>query len=519
MFFTLLNHCLPGAGDELQNSKIRLPAVSGKFYPSDPEKLTLAIRRFLQESDPFPMDDPVAVIVPHAAFVFSGQVTADAFRQVINRGYEVFVILGVNHTIAGFHGVSVADYDFYHTPLGDIPIAADIAAALLSECRDCFASREVHHGEHSIEVQIPFIQVLFPKAKIVPVIIHPSDPELCTRFGKVLAEVLKGKKALIVISSDLSHYPSSVDARRTDRTTLETIAHLDPERIISIMRNLDVPKLGTRACGEAAILSGITAAKILGAKRAVIAGYSNSGETVLGDRSQAVGYGAVVLAPGDTPCDTHILHRPEPPETAPSLENPEKQLLLAFARKTIQQYLETDTVPLPRRFPSRLSYRQGAFVTLKKGDLLRGCIGNLLPDDELGRTVGRMALQAAINDPRFEPVRIGELADLEIEISVLTPMKSVEDPNRIVVGRDGVYLSKGGKSAVFLPQVAPEQNWSRTEMLEHLCMKALLPSNCWKKNAELKTFHADVFSERQFAMDSLSRMIQELPGERSEHAR
>jgi len=477
---------------------IRPPAVSGQFYPSDPDKLELAIHQFIRESAEISIEDPVAVIVPHAGYIYSGQICADAYRQVMNNSYDVVIILGVNHTTAGFRGISLADYKSYRTPLGDVPIDETVTAELLDECSDCVRSREVHLREHSIEVQVPFVQVLFPDAKIVPIIIHPPEPDLCMRFGKTLAEVLKDKKALIVISSDLSHYPDSADAFKADRKTLETIAGLDPKRIVSVMRDLNTPDLETRACGEAAILSGITAARLLGAKHAVIAGYSNSGDMSIGDRTRVVGYGAMAITPGSTNIDTGVFNHPKPPDTARPLEDSEKRILLAFAGKTIRQYLTTQTVPLARNFPARLSFKQGVFVTLKRNGLLRGCIGSIRPKDELGKTVGTIALQAALNDPRFRPVDEKELDDLEIEISLLTPLESISDPDQIVVGRDGILLIKETKSAVFLPQVAPENNWNRTEMLDNLCLKAQLPERCWERNVKLEIFQAEIFSEHQF---------------------
>jgi AmmeMemoRadiSam system protein B/AmmeMemoRadiSam system protein A len=477
-------------------SGIRPPAVAGQFYPSDPDTLKMAIRQFISESNAIPMENPIAILVPHAGYIYSGQIIADAYRQVMSRDYDVFVILGVNHTTGGFQGIALEEYESYRTPLGTVPVDRAITKALLEQCSDCVQNREVYAREHSIEVQVPFIQVLFPEAKIVPVIIHPPDRELCVRFGRTLAGVLKGKKALIVMSSDLSHYPDYEDAVVSDRRTLLTIAGRDPDKIVSVMRDLDAPNLATRACGEAAILAGTTAAGILGASRAVVAGYSNSGEVAVGDRSRVVGYGAVVFAPGDAPDDTGILNRPRPPDSAAPLKNSEKKLLLSLARETIRQYLTTQTVPLARNLPSRLRFKQGAFVTLKEEGQLRGCIGNLLPDDELGVTVGKMAWQAAMKDPRFRPVEPEELNDLEIEISVLTPMKVVAGPDKIFIGRDGVLLYKDGRSAVFLPQVAPENNWDRTEMLDHLCVKARLQAGCWEQNATFRTFQAEVFGEK-----------------------
>jgi AmmeMemoRadiSam system protein B/AmmeMemoRadiSam system protein A len=489
--------CL-GACGNLKTAEVRPPAVAGQFYPSDSPKLKLAVQQFLDGSTEIPMEKPIALIVPHAGYIYSGQICADAYRQVKGQTYDVIVLLGVDHTTPGFSGISLGDYSSFRTPLGDSPVDEALISVLMTECKDCNRNREVHVHEHSIEVQLPFLQTLFPKARIVPAIIHPPDNAMCTRFGAALAKVLKNKQALIVISSDLSHYPTGENAAKADRQTLAAIAGLDPAKVSSIMKALDMPNLDTRACGEAAILAGMTAAKALGATRAVIAGYANSGDVLIGDRARTVGYGAVVLTSGKDPSNTLTLNRAAVPSQAAPLQAAEKKSLLAFARESIRRYLATQTVPLARGFAARMSFPQGAFVTLKKSGQLRGCIGHIPGDMELGKTVGAMALQSAFGDPRFPPVISSEFKDLEIEISVLTPMKTVATFNEIVVGRDGVLMSKAGASAVFLPQVAVENNWSRSEMLDNLCQKAGLSAGCWKRDAQFQVFQAEVFSESQF---------------------
>jgi AmmeMemoRadiSam system protein B/AmmeMemoRadiSam system protein A len=495
---TLAFYALFGACANSQPSRIRPAAVSGSFYPSDPQMLKLAVEKFLQDSVEIPVERPIALVVPHAGYIYSGQICADAFRQVVGRSYDVVVILGVNHTVADFKGISLGDYTDFRTPLGDIPVDEHIISDLLAEDTDCVRNRTVHIGEHSIEIQLPFIQTVLPKARIVPAVIHPADSAMCSRFGQALAKVLKNRKALIVISSDLSHYPKYEDAVEADRSTIETLALLDPSRFSSLMKDLKAPGLDTRACGQAAILAGMTAAKALGATHAFVASYANSGDVAIGDRSRVVGYGAVILSSGKTPSNTNALLRSPPPAEATTLQDSEKRILLKFARESILRYITTQTLPLARNFPNRLEYPQGAFVTLKEDGQLRGCVGNLTSDSELGRTVGAMALQAAFNDRRFAPVRREEIDKLEIEISVLTPMKPVAAPGEIVVGRDGVLMSKSGTSAVFLPQVAVENNWDRTEMLENLCKKAGLPAECWEHNARFQVFQAEVFDEHQF---------------------
>jgi len=487
-----------GACGNRTRAEVRPPAVAGQFYPSDPQTLKLAVQQFLADSAEIPMEKPIALLVPHAGLIYSGQICADAYRQVQGRHYDLIVLLGVNHTTPGFSGISLGDFSGFRTPLGDSAVDQDTVTALLGECEDCNRNREVHAREHSIEIQLPFVQFLFPKAKIIPAILHPPDSRMCARFGSALAKVLKGKQALIVISSDLSHYPTGEDAAKSDRLTLTTIAGLDPAKVASLMRVLDYPGLDTRACGEAAILAGMTAAKMLGATRAVVAGYANSGDVAIGDEERAVGYGAVVLTSGSAPSNTSVLERsPAPTQTAP-LQNMEKKALLTFARESIRRYLTTQTLPLARNLPARTQLPQGAFVTLKKSGQLRGCIGHIPGDKALAKTVGAMALQAAFGDSRFSPVELSEVKDLEIEISVLTPMKPVDSVREIVVGRDGVLMEKSGTSAVFLPQVALENKWSRDEMLDNLCVKAGQPAGCWKKDARFQIFQADVFSESQF---------------------
>jgi AmmeMemoRadiSam system protein B/AmmeMemoRadiSam system protein A len=475
----------------------RPPAVAGQFYPSDPEKLKLAVDQFLKGTAVSSSGKPIALVVPHAGYVYSGQIGGDAYRQAMGFNYETVVILGVNHTTGGFRGISLGNYSAFSTPLGSIPVDEEITSALLSECKDCVANRQVHIAEHSIEVQLPFIQVLFPKARIVPAIIHPPDYNMCIRFGKVLGKVLKNRQALIVISSDLSHYPSGGNAAKVDRQTLDAITSLDTTRFASLMTELEFPNVVTRACGEAAIIAGITAAKSLGAKRAFVVRYANSGDMPAGDQSRTVGYGAVVLVSEEAPgraADRAVVHSPLNP--AP-LQLTDKKILLALARESIRHHLAPQTPPPATSFPARLNIQQGAFVTLRKKGELRGCIGRMAADTELAKTVGMMALQAALNDPRFPPVELSELKNLEIEVSVLTPMRSITTVNEIMVGRDGVLISKSGRSAVFLPQVATENNWGRSEMLDNLCRKAGLPYGCWKHDATFQVFQAEVFSESQ----------------------
>jgi AmmeMemoRadiSam system protein B/AmmeMemoRadiSam system protein A len=444
----------------------------------------------------------VAIVVPHAGYIFSGQIAADGFRQVSDAQVDVVVLLGTNHTTPGFTGISVQPKGAYQTPLGPAAVDEAVAAALLAENRDCTTNTGPQDREHSVEVQVPFVQILFPKARIVPAVIGAQDPDTCRRFGETLARVLKGRRSLIVASSDLSHYPEYETAVSIDRKTLEAIAAFDLRGLDRRLRELErtSPRgVDTCACGEAPIMAAAAAAKSLGASRGIVVSYANSGDTLIGELSRVVGYGAVAYCTGSVKAEVlqSFARLPAPP-TAHPLQADDKKALLAFAREAIRRYLTTDTLPLPRGFSSRLQFRQGAFVTLKKQGQLRGCIGHMAEDSPLIRTVGSVALEAAFNDSRFTAVKASEFDELEIEVSVLTPARAISGAGEIVIGRDGVILAKGGRSAVFLPQVATEQGWDIPTLLDNLCRKAGLPDGAWKSSAQLLTFQAEVFHEGRF---------------------
>jgi AmmeMemoRadiSam system protein B/AmmeMemoRadiSam system protein A len=445
------------------------------------------------------MEPPIALVVPHAGYAYSGQLCADAFKLASRFSFDRIVILGTNHTDPDFQGISVFDAGEFETPLGRIQIDETIANKLVSAGKPVTTDRRVHRREHSIEVILPFIQKVFPKSKIVPVIIGAPDIDMCQRFGGVLAEAVKGKNALIIASTDLSHYPGYSDATEVDRGTLNAMMRLDPAAFQAEVRRLEgqpIRNLATAACGLGPILTAMAAARSLGADCGRVISHANSGDTTLGERSRVVGYAAVSFCRASRPCGEPLPARtPVKDAMPPALTGEQKQVLLQFARNTIQQYLETETTPLFRRDDPAFQKYQGAFVTLKKHGELRGCIGNMTQDLPLYQTVGRMALSAALHDSRFPRLSLTELKDVKIEISALTPYQRIDSVDGIRIGQDGVLLKHSGRSAVFLPQVAPEQGWTRNEMLGNLCRKAGFASDCWKQDAEFQTFQAVIFSE------------------------
>ena len=486
---------------QANSDDVRRPAVAGQFYPEAPSMLRAAVEKFLEDAVPVRVRNPVAIVVPHAGYIFSGQIAADAFKQASRQKYDLVVILGTNHTSSEFRKIAVYPGSGFRTPLGVARIDREVVAALIAADPDCIPEESVHEREHSVEVQVPFVQVLFPEAKIVPIIVGTTDLNLCSRFGLALAKLIKNRRALIVASSDLSHYPSYDDAVAADRETLEALAKLDPALFQAKVRSLtnrSIPNLHTGACGEAPILAAMTAAKSLGAARGVVVSYANSGDTSVGERSRVVGYGAVALTAEKGSADVGVLDKPKGGTKAGPLLTEDKKALLRFARSTISRVFETGTTPLAKGFGAGAQQPRGCFVTLRKNGQLRGCIGQMVADAPLCKLVGAMALKSAFQDSRFRPVSQDEMGSIEIEISVLTPLRPVASAEEIVVGRDGVVIRKDGHSAVYLPQVATEQGWGREEMLDNLCLKAGLLRDGWREGAQFSTFQAVVFSENAF---------------------
>lgn len=486
---------------QLTDSLIRPPVVAGKFYPSDSSKLRNAMDSFFADATQIQrVDKPIGIITPHAGYIYSGQIAADAFNQTKNFAYDVVVILGTNHTRAALDKITVWQKGAYRTPFGLAQVDEDITNALMKEYPDVVQEKASSESEHSVEIQVPFVQYLFPQARIVPIVVGISSLESCIEFGKALRKILKGRNALIVASSDLSHYPSYEDAVKTDKGTLEQIITLNCNKVSKHMNeqlHSGVHSLVTCACGESPILTLISALKELGCNSASVINYANSGDTFAGSYDRVVGYGAVAFYNSGQSKQDMLKGEETKNMSHTELTVKDKQFLLKLARKTIEQYLGSETLPLPTDLPPALKVKRGAFVTLRKKHELRGCIGNMADDYALYNVVGRMAFSAAFNDTRFQPVTLNEMSLIEIEISVLTPFEKVNSADDIELGRDGVLLSKGGRQAVYLPQVATETGWDKETFLKQLCYKAGLSGNDWK-TATLYTFRAEVFGEADY---------------------
>ncbi|MGB9776861.1 MAG: AmmeMemoRadiSam system protein B [Anaerolineae bacterium] len=461
--------------------RIRSPAVAGSWYPADPDELARTIDGMLEAEGPVD-GAPLALIVPHAGYIFSGPVAAAGFRQLRHGEYDVAVIIAADHQAPLSRPISVWAEGAWETPLGLVPVDADLAHALIQADPRITFDPDAHQGEHPIEIELPFLQRVCPQCRIVPVLMGADDEATVQVLADALLSALLGRKAVVIASSDLSHYPSQEDARAVDGATLAAIETGDPDRVretIAATMQRGIPGLVTCACGEGPIRVTMRVAAGLGADTVSVLRYANSADSPSGNPQQVVGYGAVMF------------WRYTPPDLTPA----RREALLRLARRTLESYLTDGTIPPYKTEDPHLLRPSGAFVTLREDGELRGCIGHLRADRPLYRTVQEMAVAAATEDPRFPPLTREELGRVRLEISVLSPFRRLTDPAQIEVGTHGLLILKGGQQGLLLPQVAVEEGWDREAFLEGLCRKAGLPAGCWREGAALYAFTAVVFGE------------------------
>jgi AmmeMemoRadiSam system protein B/AmmeMemoRadiSam system protein A len=449
---------------------LRKPVWAGTFYDADKARLAARLERDLADAAPAPVPGEIrALIVPHAGYAYSGRIAAFGYKLVQGGDYETVVILGPSHRV-GFEGASVWPEGGFETPLGLAAVDAD-AARRLNQAAGFRFRTEAHAEEHSVEVQVPWIQTVLPRAKIVPVVMGLPSEKTMRALASALAELGKVRKILVVASTDMSHYLKKSEANALDLDTAELVRTLKTGPLLRrIERNEN------RMCGGAAVLAALFYAQKTGAVRVDILKYADSSEAGA-SADGVVGYMAAAVS-----------------TTAEfTLSDGQKKELLALARRTLESFVKDGAVPPFETTDVRLSDPRGAFVTLTKKGELRGCIGFMEPLAPLFKAVQQCAVYASSEDPRFPPVTAPELKDIAIEISVLTPPRKIDDPNLVQVGRHGLVMSRGGRRGVLLPQVATENGWNREEFLSQCCLKAGLPPDAWKKGATIEVFEAIVF--------------------------
>jgi AmmeMemoRadiSam system protein B/AmmeMemoRadiSam system protein A len=489
-----------------QLGQVHFAEGAGRWYPADPEKLQAAVDTFVEEAEAEPLPGRlVAVIVPHAGYLYSGAVAGYAFRVIEEAGCadHTVVVIGDTHTGSGSAQIAVWASGAFETPLGTVPVDEAVGQALIAADPSIQFDQMAFLTEHPVENQLPFIQAVCPGAQIVPIVIRQPSLQNAQTLADALVAALGHRPALIVASTDLSHFYPYDQARRIDEVALQAIASLDPQAVADSPRlctELGIADNPGTMCSQGAVMTTLIAAQQMGADQASVLHYANSGDVPLGDRTRVVGYGAVALWQSVGDEDPGQFELPAAPAELPQplpLSSAAQEELLALARRTAEEFLTNEVFPPFHTDDPALLQPLGAYVTYEQEDALRGCLGRLEGDRPAYLNVQYAAAAAALIDPRFPPVTSSELEALTLEITLLHPMRLVLSPDEIQIGRDGVLMRVGEEdSALFLPQVPLDEGWDLETMLPNLCRKASLPDDCWQRSdAQFYVFAGQWFGE------------------------
>jgi MEMO1 family protein len=476
-------------------------SLAGTWYPGDAEGLRSQIEACFDKADAGQRKDLIALIAPHAGYAYSGP-TAAKGMALIARPYGRIIVIGPTHRVALRDGLIVPRAGSFQTPLGKIPIDEAVVDRLLQQplFRDMPAAFE---GENSVEIELPLLQFhqgRYGDFKLVPILAGQCSAETIDKAAAVLRTCVDAN-TLVVASSDFTHYGPNYDyvpfkedvsqrLKDLDMGAYATIAAKNAQGLLDYQK-----KTGDTICGYIPVA--ILLSMLDSSTKVHRVDYTTSGQ-VTGDYTNSVSYLSVAFTGAWTAGPA--AGQGTRPAAEGSLSEKDKRQLLSLARKTIEAYLRDGRPPsaadLGVQVSSALQMSRAAFVTLKKQGDLRGCIGDVLPRQPLYQSVIENAINAAVNDPRFMPVSPSEVKALRIEISALTVPSPVRSSGQIRLGTDGIILSKGGRRALFLPQVAPEQGWTLQQTLTELSRKAGLAPDAWREGASFQVFQAEVFGER-----------------------
>ncbi len=478
-----------------QPRSVREPVVMGSFYPAESQTLQNEVDAYLHPAASLNIQGRiVALMVPHAGYAFSGKIAGVGWGTQKHGRVDTVYVIGTAHRMQS-SGAAVWIGDAFRTPLGEYAVDRQAVQALLQMCPNIHNQPEAWSQEHSVEVQVPFLQRVLPNAKLVPLIMGPSTPEQIASVARALVRQAEGRQVLLVASTDLSHYPRGQDAARVDHALLGSLATLNVvqfQRTDAEWMGKGIPQLDCTVCGKEALEVVMQVAKSQGAIRAQVLQYTHSGE-VSGQQDRVVGYAALAFT------------APEEPESTSGevmvngmFTSDQGQALLNLARHTLTQALQFESarkVALPGL--DWMKTKRGVFVTLKQKQQLRGCIGMTEAVMPLSEAVPQLARAAAFEDPRFPPLRCDEWERTSLEISVLSPLHKVRSVKEIRLGTDGVMVRAQGRTGLFLPQVAQETGWDLETFLNEVCyQKAHLPPDAWKDPAtEIWTFTVQVFEQ------------------------
>jgi len=397
----------------------RQPAVAGQFYPASPDQLRKTIKGMVDET--VEKQDVMGVLVPHAGYVYSGPVAGAVFSRI--KFKDTFVILCPNHTGLGKR-YSLMTSGTWRTPLGDVEIDAPFAKRLLEITSHVQDDVSAHLYEHAIEVQLPFLQYFRPDVKIVPIVMAMGDVAVFKQIGREIAQVIKELKreAVIVASSDMTHYETQESAKAKDGLAIQAILDMNEDELVRRVERDDITM-----CGYAPAAAMISAARELGATRAELVTYRTSGDAA-GDYSSVVGYAGIIVGP------------PSP--------------LARLARETVEKYVRERKVPAAPELTPEMTERAGVFVSIHKLGELRGCIGTFEPQTgSVAEEIIANAISSATRDPRFPPVHPSELKDLDYSVDVLTRPVPVKDTDKLDPKRFGVIVECGWRRGLLLPDL------------------------------------------------------------------
>jgi MEMO1 family protein len=468
---------------------VHVTPYGGTWYPDCRADLELLLDDLFecsrQRTGPWLFANPLGFVVPHAGLQYSGAVAAAAYRHVRQQQPRRAIILGFTHR-GGPAGISIPNIDEYETPLGEARVDRETTERLATH-RPFRFSAEDSICDHSVEIQLPLLQYTAPDARIVPLFIGYLDARERDSAAETLAG-LCGPETIFLVSSDLTHYgrafgyqpfpaDSKISARlgAIDHNMMEAVASLDTQFFEEA-----IEKSRATLCGRAPIALWLRTLAFAAGDEVFqeTLDYQTSGD-LTGDYDHTVSYGALGYFPA----------------SSFQVDAADRDLLLESARETLQQLRATgEHRPIPpRRIPPALSRKAGVFVSLHQGQRLLGCVGNRLSCQSLAENVPETTLRAALDDPRF-PTVLGVDGAIDIELSILSPMKPIRDARAFRIGQHGAMLDYAGRQALLLPQVAAGRNWTSEQFLGALSAKAGLGTQGYRSpSACLSVFQAQVF--------------------------
>lgn len=471
----------------------RQPVAAGRFYSSDRKTLENDLANLFKDcKKTVASKDVRAIIAPHAGYVFSGKTAAAAFSAIPKDAtFSNIFIIGSSHVMS-FDGASVYNTGDYVTPLGKMTVNKETADRLISGNKVFNHPVTAHLQEHSLEVQVPFIQYHFTNpSAIVPIVIGTHKENTIRQIAEALRPYFTPEN-LFIISSDFSHYPPYGDAVEADKETAEAIATGKPAFFLSALENNAAKKIKGMVTSMCGWTSGLTLLFLAEGNEKLefnLIDYSNSGDSPYGGRNEVVGYHAISL-------------NEKPGEAGFSFSEDERSQLFSLARKSIKAKLENTVDPaIPESLSPKLSEPLGAFVTLRIDGALRGCIGRFVSSEPLYEVVQASAVSSAFGDPRFSPMTKEEFDKTEFEITVLGPLRRINNIEELILGKHGIYIRKGSRTGTMLPQVATEHNWTKEQFLGYTARdKTGIGWDGWK-DAELYIYEGIVIEEKKNMKD------------------